>query len=277
MAGSVPGTGEIVVFKPFFSDDFDEPDLARAPAPPNTYNTYTREYIYRLTPRQLRAMVLAHEYRHSAGTLSSDHDKRFAAENEAIIDNCLRGVRREPSITAPPDPIELAPIDGILTTLDPPTPLPPPPLPDGEGEVKMGPLEGEPGFEEPPPGSPVYNPSDAATVILGDGEVPLAPVDDVLDATLDPPDLLPPPDPIEGGDYDDTGYDDPGLDTGYDDWGDDTGYDDSGYDDSGYDDLGGGYDDTGYDDWGGGGGYGDPEYPENDGEDDWLEELLFAE
>ena len=94
----------------------------------------------------------------------------------------------------------------------------------------MGPLEGEPGFEEAPPGSPVYNPSDAVTVVLGDDEVPLAPVDDVLDATLDPPDLLPPPDPIESGDYDDTGYDDTGYDdTGYDDWG----YDDTGYDDSG--------------------------------------------
>ena len=280
--------GEMYVYRPFFSEQFDGPDFQTAASPPNNYNSYTRDYIYRLTPRQVRALTLLHEYRHLVGSQNGEDNGTFGAENESIIDNCLRNARRQPGnptyIRAPQDPIEIAPIDGFPTTiLVPPAPVPPPPPPpgDGEGDVTIGPLEGEPGFEQPPPDAPVIDPSDAQPVILGP-TAPSAPTDPGADPGND--------DPGYDSGYDDpgydSGYDDPGYDSGYDDPGYDSGYDDPGYD-SGYDDPGydSGYDDPGYDygyedygydpGYGGGGGdYGDPFAKE---EEYYAEEAYYFE
>jgi hypothetical protein len=276
--GSGPNA-DLYIYEPFYAEDFDSGIFQQTPLRV-TYNTYNHDYVYQLTPRQVRALTLLHEYRHAAGTLNGSHNgdpdsaasraAAIVAGNEEIIERCLHA-RRDPNptwVTAPPDPIELAPIDGIPTTIDPitPAPLPPPPPRDGEGDVTIGPLEGEPGYREPSPDAPVIDPSDAQPVVLPDNPVPPVPAD---------------PGPTEPGcptgclDPDD-GYDDP-YDPGYDyggddpyDYGGDDPYDyggDDPYDDYDYG-YGGGdpYDygygggdpyDYGYDYGGGGGGYDD--------------------
>jgi hypothetical protein len=268
----------MVVYKPFFSEVFDDADFSKAALPPNNYNSYSRDYIYRLTPREVRALALLHEYRHLAGSYNGERNGTEGPANEAIIDHCLPLARKQlgnPTyIRAPQDPIEIAPIDGFPTTIIvSPAPAPPPPGP-GAGDVEIGPLEGEPGYEEPDPDAPVIDPSDATPVILGPetGTVPPPPP---AAPPSDPPSDPPPPAGSNPGSYpgSDPGYDpsaDPGYDPGYGDGSDDPGYD-PGYGDGGYDP---GYDpgyDYGYGGGGGGGGgyddpfrYADEYYPEEE-------------
>jgi hypothetical protein len=81
----------------------------------DTYNTYSRDYIYSLTAEEFRALAVLHELRHVQGSLDGNHNGSLAAANEAIIDACFPNARRQPNptydathITAPPEPIPLA-------------------------------------------------------------------------------------------------------------------------------------------------------------------------
>jgi hypothetical protein len=205
--------GIVGFYKGFFGDlNPTSPDDPTSAPYFKTYNTGTHEYLYALTPDELRAVILLHELRHVTAVLAGTHDGGFSKENEDIVAKCFPNARRVPNPSRLPAPSE--PSTPISST---------PPLDTGISITDiMGPVEN-------PHGS--YPTITVDGVELDGGYYSEAPVITVDGVELEGGEVGPYPDTATTGDvsggYDDYGYDDYGYeDYGYEDYGYDYGYDD---------------------------------------------------
>jgi hypothetical protein len=164
--------GRMEVYWHFFHLNPEGPNVQAS------YNTFAGDMAYRLTVVQWRALVLLHELAHIQGTLAADHGGDEVGFEQAVIENCIPNAVREPAIVirpGPPDPIEIAPIDGIGTVVPP---IFVPPSDPGDSEY---PELGDCCEEVPDPGDSEYPElGDCCEEVPGDwyedeGDVPFDP------------------------------------------------------------------------------------------------------